>query len=83
TAPGDQVDFVSRYFAPSYGIPEEPVTGSVHCALTPYWAGRLGKRRLHAHQLSHRGGEMACEYREDRVALSGRAVLYLTGEIYL
>lgn len=81
TAPGAQVDFVSRYFAPSYGIPEDPVTGSTHCSLAPYWAGRLNKKRLLARQLSQRGGELFCEPRGDRVILAGRAVLYLEGSI--
>jgi PhzF family phenazine biosynthesis protein len=79
TAPGDEADFVSRFFAPSYGIDEDPVTGSSHCALTPYWARRLGKNRLHAYQLSRRGGELFCEDRGDRVMISGHAVLYLQG----
>lgn len=84
TAPGDpddEVDFVSRYFAPSYGIPEDPVTGSIHCALAPYWAGRLGRRQLRARQLSRRGGELLCRVEGERVMLSGPAVLYLRGEI--
>jgi PhzF family phenazine biosynthesis protein len=81
TAPGDEVDFVSRFFAPRYGIDEDPVTGSAHCALTPYWAQRLGKSKLHAYQLSRRGGELFCEDRGDRVMISGRAVLYLQGFI--
>jgi PhzF family phenazine biosynthesis protein len=80
TAPGtDDVDFVSRYFAPSYGIPEDPVTGSVHCALTPYWAARLSKAKLHARQLSERGGELWCELAGDRVLLEGNAVVTLEG----
>jgi len=82
TAPGTDVDVGSRYFAPSYGIPEDPVTGSTHCALVPYWAGRLRKGRLHARQVSRRGGEVFCEARGDRVAISGHAVLYLDGNIY-
>jgi len=83
TAPGDEVDFVSRYFAPKYGIPEDPVTGSTHCTLTPYWARRLGKRQLHARQLSRRGGELFCEDVGDRVSISGQAVLYMAGELTL
>lgn len=83
TAPGDEADFVSRFFAPAVGIPEDPVTGSAHCALTPYWAERLGKSTLHARQLSPRGGELTCELRGDRVAISGRAVLYLEGILRL
>jgi PhzF family phenazine biosynthesis protein len=81
TAPGDGCDLVSRFFAPGFGIPEDPVTGSAHCALVPYWAERLGKTRLHARQLSRRGGELWCELRGDRVSIAGGAVLYLEGEI--
>jgi len=81
TAPGAEVDFVSRFFAPKAGIPEDPVTGSSHCTLTPYWAGRLGKRALTARQLSARGGELRCELRGDRVVIAGTAVEYLRGEI--
>ncbi len=83
TAPGRAVDFVSRFFAPAVGVPEDPVTGSAHCTLTPYWAERLGRPRLHAHQVSARGGELFCELRGDRVALAGHAVLYLEGTIRL
>jgi PhzF family phenazine biosynthesis protein len=83
TAPGDQSDFVSRYFKPSYGMPEDPVTGSAHCALTPYWAGRLGKSQLHARQLSQRGGELWCEMAGSRVILKGYAVLTLRGSLEL
>ncbi|MGV3720293.1 MAG: PhzF family phenazine biosynthesis protein [Actinomycetota bacterium] len=83
TAPGDEVDFVSRFFAPAVGIPEDPVTGSAHCALTPYWAGRLGKSTLRARQISRRGGELQCELIGERVRISGRAVLYLEGNIQL
>ena len=75
TAPGQDVDFVSRYFAPSYGIPEDSVTGSLHCLLAPYWANRLGKNRLRARQLSERGGELSCEWLGERVVLKGSAVL--------
>jgi predicted PhzF superfamily epimerase YddE/YHI9 len=81
TARGDDADFVSRYFGPSFGIDEDPVTGSAHCTLTPYWSKRLGKTRLAAHQVSRRGGELMCEDLGARVALSGRCVLYLAGEI--
>jgi PhzF family phenazine biosynthesis protein len=83
TAPGREVDFVSRYFAPSYGVPEDPVTGSSHCALAPYWATRLGKEQLHARQLSERGGEMWCEVAGDLVVLKGYAVLTLEGELQI
>jgi predicted PhzF superfamily epimerase YddE/YHI9 len=81
SAPGRAVDFVSRFFAPRAGVPEDPVTGSAHCTLTPYWAARLGKPSLTAAQLSARGGELECELRDDRVLLTGRTVEYLTGEI--
>lgn len=76
TAPGREVDFVSRFFAPGAGIPEDPVTGSSHCTLIPYWSGRTGKKRLAARQLSPRGGELACEYQGERVLIGGHAVLY-------
>ena len=81
TAPGEQADFVSRYFAPSYGLPEDPVTGSTHCSLGPYWSDRLKKSVLRARQLSSRGGELWVEPRGSRVTLKGKAVLYLKGEI--
>lgn len=83
TAPGESSDFVSRYFAPSYGIPEDPVTGSTHCSLAPYWAQRLGKTSLHARQLSARGGELWCEVKGERVILKGTAVLTLRGELLI
>lgn len=83
TAPGVQADFVSRYFAPRLGVPEDPVTGSIHSVLTPYWAGRLGKQRLHALQLSARGGELWCENRGDRVTIAGHAALFLQGRVFL
>ena len=83
TAPGKDADFVSRYFVPSYGIPEDPVTGSTHCSLAPYWAQRLGKRTLHARQVSERGGEIWCEVEEKRVILKGNAVLTLRGELLI
>jgi len=83
TAPGEDADFVSRYFAPSYGIPEDPVTGSTHCSLGPYWAQRLGKKRLHARQVSERGGEIWCEVAGERVILKGKAVLTLRGELLI
>lgn len=81
TAPGKRCDFVSRFFAPAVGVPEDPVTGSAHCALTPFWAARLNKPRLHALQVSKRGGEIFCELRGDRVSLAGQAALYLEGMI--
>ncbi len=81
TAPGSDCDFVSRFFAPNAGIPEDPVTGSSHCTLIPYWSERLGKKKLHARQLSARGGELFCEDLGDRVKIAGNASLYLKGEI--
>ena len=83
TAPGKDVDFVSRFFAPGAGIPEDPVTGSAHCNLIPYWAKKLGKNKLHALQMSQRKGELWCELKGVRVLMSGKAVTYLKGEIYL
>jgi len=79
SAPGCHSDIVSRFFAPAFGIPEDPVTGSAHCFLTPYWTKRLGKTQLHARQLSERGGELWCEMAGDRVILKGRAVLTMQG----
>jgi len=81
SAPGREADFVSRFFAPSAGINEDPVTGSSHTTLIPYWARRLGKDKLHAYQLSKRRGELFCRYLGARVEISGRAVTYLTGSI--
>jgi PhzF family phenazine biosynthesis protein len=83
TAPGEHTDFVSRYFAPSYGIPEDPVTGSAHSILAPYWSQRLGKKCLHARQVSERGGELWCEMAEDRVKINGGTVLTLQGTLEL
>ena len=82
TAPGDgPYDFVSRYFAPRKGIPEDPVTGGVHCALVPFWAARTGRDTFLAHQASRRGGELACRLVGDRVTLGGGCVPYLEGHI--
>ncbi|HEY7337706.1 MAG TPA: PhzF family phenazine biosynthesis protein [Bryobacteraceae bacterium] len=81
TAPGTDCDFVSRFFAPAKGIPEDPVTGSAHTTLIPYWASRLGKKRMFARQISARGGELWCEDRGPRVRIAGRAVKYLEGRI--
>jgi PhzF family phenazine biosynthesis protein len=82
TAPGENgVDFVSRFFAPSHGIDEDPVTGSAHCTLTPYWAKILGKTKLSARQLSPRGGELSVEQRGARVRIAGRVAPYLEGTI--
>ena len=83
TAPGDEVDFVSRCFGPGKGIDEDAVTGSAHCALAPYWADRLGKTALTARQVSERGGRLACTLQGDRVVISGRAAPYLSGTIEL
>lgn len=81
TAPGTDVDFVSRFFAPKLGIPEDPVTGSAHCALAPFWAEKLGKNILTARQISARGGNIICEMKADRVLLSGCAVTFMEAEI--
>lgn len=83
TAPGTNVDFVSRVFAPKFGIPEDPVTGSAHCELAPFWANRLGKNILTAKQVSKRGGSLTCEIEGNRVVLSGRAVTFMEAEIAL
>ncbi len=83
TAPGDKADFVSRYFAPSYGIPEDPVTGSNHCGLIPFWSKKLGKQKLVARQISKRGGELRCEELKNQVLVSGQATMYLEGEIII
>jgi PhzF family phenazine biosynthesis protein len=84
TAPGDKgYDFVSRYFAPAKGIPEDPVTGAAHCMLAPYWAGRLGRKAFRAWQASPRGGEVICRLIGDRVELEGSCVFYLEGEVTL
>ena len=81
TAPGEDCDFVSRFFAPRVGVNEDPVTGSAHCTLVPYWAERLGKKTLFARQISRRGGHLFCELCGDRVKISGSCALYLRGEI--
>lgn len=83
TASGKDCDFVSRFFAPKAGIDEDPVTGSAHCTLIPFWAGRLGKAKLFARQISKRGGELFCELAGDRVRIGGKARLYLRGEIFI
>lgn len=83
TAKGDTCDFASRMFAPKIGIPEDPVTGAIHCSLIPFWAERLGKTEMFARQLSARGGELFCELADGRVKIGGDAVLYLKGEIYV
>jgi len=83
TAPGEHCDFVSRFFAPRAGIPEDPVTGSAHCTLVPYWSQRLGRSQLRALQVSPRGGELFCEQRGDRVGIAGRAVTYSSGALHV
>ena len=79
TAPGKSVDFVSRFFAPKYGVPEDPVCGSAHCELAPYWARRLGRTALNARQISKRGGSIGCELKSARVSLTGQAVTVMNG----
>lgn len=81
TAKGDDVDFVSRFFGPKAGVAEDPVTGSAHCTLVPFWAERLGRTKLRARQISERGGELLCEQQGDRVKLSGECVLYMSGTV--
>lgn len=83
SAPGDTVDFVSRFFAPQSGVDEDPVTGSAHTTLTPYWSKKLDKVELSARQLSNRGGALQCKYLGDRVQISGKGKLYLQGEIFI
>jgi predicted PhzF superfamily epimerase YddE/YHI9 len=83
TAPGEDCDFVSRFFAPRAGIPEDPVTGSAHCTLIPYWAERSGRSELRARQLSPRGGELFCKHRGERVDMGGHAVTYATGFLHV
>ena len=83
SAPGEHCDFVSRFFAPRAGVPEDPVTGSAHCTLIPYWAQRLGRSQLRALQVSARGGELFCEHRGERVGIAGRAVTYSSGFLHV
>lgn len=83
TAKGDEVDFVSRVFAPQSGISEDPVTGSAHTSLLPLWSKKLNKNHLFANQISKRGGQLVCEYKNDRCLIGGEARLYLIGDIYL
>jgi PhzF family phenazine biosynthesis protein len=83
TAPGGDCDFVSRFFAPRAGVDEDPVTGSAHCTLIPFWAGRLKKDKMFARQISKRGGELFCELAGDRVRIGGQARLFLRGEILI
>jgi PhzF family phenazine biosynthesis protein len=79
TAKGNEVDFVSRFFAPAQGVPEDPVTGSAHCTLIPYWSAKLGKKALQAKQISFRGGDLFCEDRGERVTIAGHGVIVLEG----
>ncbi|KZX56595.1 isomerase [Halioglobus sp. HI00S01] len=83
TAPGDECDFVSRFFGPHVGINEDPVTGSAHCALVPYWSSRLGQARMSARQISERGGRLDCTLQGDRVFMTGEATTYMVGEVSL
>ena len=83
TARGNEVDFVSRFFVPKLGIPEDPVTGSAHCALTPYWSAKLGKSILSARQISQRSGDIQCELKDNRVTLSSHAVTFMEAEIFI
>lgn len=83
TAPGIDYDFVSRTFVPEEGIPEDPVTGSAHCTLVPFWADRLGKTEFHAYQASRRGGVLQCQHLGDRVKIAGKAVTFMKGTIIL
>jgi PhzF family phenazine biosynthesis protein len=83
TAKGKKVDFISRFFGPQSGGDEDPVTGSAHTTLTPYWSSMLGKTKLEAQQVSSRGGELQCELVDNRVLISGKAKLFSTGEIFL
>ncbi|MEP4148023.1 MAG: PhzF family phenazine biosynthesis protein [Halioglobus sp.] len=83
TAPGDNCDFVSRFFGPQVGINEDPVTGSAHCALVPYWSQRLGLERMEARQISARGGDLSCELTAGRVRMTGEAVTFMQGKIHI
>ncbi|WP_039058348.1 PhzF family phenazine biosynthesis protein [Enterobacter sp. Bisph1] len=83
TAPGDNDDFVSRFFCPGEGVAEDPVTGSTHSMLIPYWGEKLAKKTMQARQVSARGGVLRCEWRGDRVLIGGQATLYLLGKVYL
>ncbi|QJB58249.1 PhzF family phenazine biosynthesis protein [Pseudodesulfovibrio sp. zrk46] len=83
TAPSLDYDFVSRTFVPEEGIPEDPVTGSAHCSLVPFWAERLGKNEFHAYQASRRGGVLDCKHMGDRVKIAGKAIIYMRGTITL
>ena len=80
-APGTEVDFVSRFFAPTAGVDEDPVTGSAHSQLIPFWSEKSGKTKMQARQLSQRGGEIYCEQKNGRVIMGGNCVFYMKGEI--
>ena len=81
TAPSSKYDFVARFFAPKFGIPEDPVTGSAYTQLMPYWAEKIGKSKLSAKQISPRGGKLICELKGNRVLISGSAVMYMEGKV--
>jgi len=81
TAKSSSYDFITRFFAPKYGVPEDPVTGSAYTQLAPYWASRTGKKRFNVKQVSSRGGELSCEIVDDRVLISGKAIKYMEGKI--
>ena len=83
TAKSTRYDFVARFFAPKYGVPEDPVTGSAYTQLAPYWASKIGSKRFHVKQLSSRGGELTCELVNDRVLISGKAIKYMEGKIMI
>ncbi len=83
TAKSDRYDFVARFFAPQYGIPEDPVTGSAYTQLAPYWASKTGLKKFRAKQLSPRGGELTCELKDDRVLIAGKAIKFLEGKIHI
>ena len=83
TAPGNNCDFVSRFFGPQVGINEDPVTGSAHCALVPYWSRRLGLQRMEARQISARGGDLSCDFTDERVQMTGQAVTFMQGQVVL
>ena len=83
TAPGDHCDFVSRFFGPHVGLDEDPVTGSAHCSLVPYWADQLGSTTFKARQISTRGGDLSCELRNGRVFMTGRGITFMRGTVYL
>jgi PhzF family phenazine biosynthesis protein len=83
TAKSTRYDFVARFFAPKYGVPEDPVTGSAYTQLAPYWASKIGSKRFRVKQVSSRGGELTCELVHDRVLISGKAIKYMEGKIHI